>query len=64
MSEQNEDNSFMRYNCTCPNCFRIYKDKIPLPSKSGVAVVWCTVCKIVLCRFDWGKKSYSEDEEL
>jgi len=50
----------LRYNLTCPKCYRIEKDFIPLPDKESVAVVWCVYCKIVLVRFDYGEKQYTE----
>ena len=53
-------NSKLRYNLTCHKCLRIDKDFIPMPAKDGIAVIWCIYCKIVLARFDYGTKSYTE----
>ncbi len=57
------DDKKIRYNLTCPTCFRIYKDFVPLMDKESVAVIWCNACGIVIGRFDWGTESYSEDNK-
>ena len=45
----------------CPKCHRTYKNFIPLTNKDSIAVTWCTRCKIVLARFDYGEKEYDEE---
>jgi len=53
-------NKRIRYNLTCPKCYRIYKDFVPIPNHDSIAVVWCNFCGIPIGRFDIGDKSYSE----
>ena len=49
-----------RYRLTCPRCFRLYIDFIPLQSKDSMAIVWCRWCKLVLAKFDYGEKAYDD----
>ena len=52
----------VRYVITCQKCGRLYKRFVPVSSDKNIAVAWCTVCDVVLCRFDTSDKEYDESK--